>query len=494
MSNKKLERILETGRSSFFGFCQVVTKDEDFKFANFHKFICDRIDEELKRNKDGMRECFSLPPGYGKSTILSQLLPAYLLGLYPDYLVLLISYAGSLSVDNAKKAKAIMEKPVYKLLFPETQIIGTSLKPDYHTSKGGVIRALGRGGTITGRRANFILIDDILSGPEEANSDAIIKKIQEWFPTVARSRLLPGGGICILSTRWTKKDLIGFVTENPKSRWKYVNMECLYSGREPDPIGRKVGEVLWPDFYTKDMVLETQAENPRLFEVVYQGNCVADENTLINADCIAYVDPSDVSPDTYIVMSIDTASRIEVRNDFTVFTISRVSKSLNSVVVMDIIKRKFEFPDLLEFYDDLKSLWKPDLIIVENADCGPQLAQMRKKDEIFLSTTMKQEEKFGLADMLDVKFKFGEVKFLQPLSLKTELLQELNEFPYGTHDDVILSILHFMRWYVSNDPLSIVPKRKASITQDYINKKLKKINNKRYKKKITRLPSRGLLG
>lgn len=497
MPSKKsieFEKVLEKARDDFFTFCQVVTKEDGFIFAPFHKFICDRINKELKYNSDGMRECFSVPPGYGKSTILSQLLPAYLLGKFPAYLILLISYSSTLSVDNAKKAKKIIEKPIYKLIFPETELVGNSLKPDYYTSQDGVIRALGRGGTITGRRANFILIDDILSGPEEANSDAIINKLHEWFPSVARSRLLPGGGICILSTRWTKKDLIGLVTSNKRSRWNYINLECISSGVRKDPLGRKKGEVLWPDFYTEDLVLETKAENERLFEVVYQGNCTAKANTLINTDYIQFAEKTEIPPETYTIFTLDTASKVSIRNDFTVIVIAEVTKDFKNAYITEIIRRKLEFPDLLELYDDLVKLYVPNLVLVENANCGSQLYQMRKESFIYESANIKDKEKGGLAEVLDVKFRYGQIKLMPHIIKDPDIIMEIGEFPYGSHDDVVMALLHFLRWFLDDDLRDMLCAKRINVNIKDLARRVNRLGNKYKKQKLNNKPSRGLIG
>ena len=236
------------------------------------------------------------------------------MGLNPAYKIILISYGSDLSARNARMAKYFMEKPIYKLIFPDSEFIGERDNPPFDTSKLGGVRATGRGGQINGFRADFILIDDILKGPDEAASEAIIRSIQAWYPSVINTRLKPSGGILILSTRWTKKDLIGWLHDK-SPRWNYINLEALCTDKAKDPLKREVGEALWPEYKTLESLLEAKELNPRAFEVVYQGNCTAAENTSIDISRARYVKKINWE-DSYIICAYDTASKTDLDSCF----------------------------------------------------------------------------------------------------------------------------------------------------------------------------------
>ncbi len=448
IKNEKLNKLVTKARVDFFTFCQLICRDEpEFRpFAKFQKLICDRIQNQLNTKIHGIREMFSVPPGYGKSTLLSQLLVAFLLGVNPRYKIILISYGAELSSRNARVAKYFTEKPMYKLIFPDTQVIGDRENPPFDTAQGGGIRATGRGGQINGFRADFILIDDILKGPDEAASDAIIKSIQRWYPTVVNSRLKPSGGILILSTRWTKRDLIGWLYEK-SSRWNYINLEAICTNKEQDAIHREVGEALWPEYKTLESLLEARELNERFFQVVYQGNCTAAENTSIDVSRIRYIDKNTFE-DPYIICSYDTASKTDIENDWTTQTIWEVSRDLKKAMLLDIVRIKVEFPDLLKLFDETNYLYSPSLNLVEDANSGVQLLQMRRKTQLIPSKYMQVDTKLAVADTFNVLLTDGTIKFKKHIAKMKDELIDLDEFPFGSNDDVTLSCLHFIRWFM----------------------------------------------
>lgn len=475
----KLKKIIQAGRSNFFDFCNIVTRDDGLEpFADFQQLICNRIDNQIKTNSLGIREMFSVPPGYGKSTLLSQLLPAYLLGIDPSNKIMLISYGSELSKRNAKMAKAIMQKPIYKLMFPETQILGQNENPPFDTIQGGGMRSMGRGGAITGFRADYILIDDILKGPEEAASESIIHGIYEWYPTVANTRLKPGGGIIILATRWTKKDLIGYLSAQ-SNRWNYVNLEAICTDTEKDPLHRKVGEPLWPSYKPLEDINEIRRLNERAFQVVFQGNCTAAENTAIDKEHISYVSENPYK-DGYTVLSYDTASKVSMNTDYSAICAWSLNRDLTKAVCLEIRREKVEFPELLKIYKDMDYLYRPHLTIIEDANSGVQLIQMNREDNILQSKVFRGlDDKFGMGELLDMAFRNKNVQFLAHLHLQSEILTEINEFPFGVNDDVVLSILHFMRWFLSSDKKDFLKRRSSNFNFTKAAKMAKKIGNKR---------------
>lgn len=365
-------------------------------------------------------------------------------------------------------------------MFPDTQLVGIKDNPPFETTQGGGIRAMGRGGSITGFRADFILIDDILKGPEEAASDAVINGLHEWYPTVPNTRLKPGGGIIILATRWTKRDLIGHLSAQSK-RWHYINLEALCTNKEKDPLHREVGEPLWAAYKPLEDIEEIRGLNERAFQVVFQGNCTAEENTAIKMSNISYVPEDDIGKG-YHVVAFDTASKTSITNDWTVATVWKVSRDLKRAILLDVRREKLEFPDLLALYDDLDRLYKPNLAIIEDANSGMQLIQMRRAENVLESKVFKDlDDKFAMGEVLDVQLSLKAIKFLSHIHTKEDILEELNDFPFGNNDDVPLSMLHFVRWFMMEDAKEYIVKRSASIPIKKLAEKVRKYNRRKSK-------------
>ena len=84
----------------------------------------------------------------------------------------------------------------------------------WSTNKNGEYFAIGVGGTVTGKGADLLIIDDPHSEQEAAlaaNDPSIYDKVYEWYSSGPRQRLQPGGAIVIVMTRWGKRDLTGHI-------------------------------------------------------------------------------------------------------------------------------------------------------------------------------------------------------------------------------------------------------------------------------------------
>lgn len=487
---KKFESLCEKARSNFFVFCQMVTADDDLQpFAKFQKYICDSIQYKLDNEEFGIREMFSVPPGYGKSTLLSQLLVAFLLGLDPEYKIMLISYGSELSNRNGRYAKLIMDKPVYKIIFPETKLVGIKVNPPFDTTAGGGIRCIGRGGAITGFRADFILIDDVLKGPEEAASRSTLKALYDWYPTVVNTRLKPNGGIIILATRWCSNDLIGWLLKL-SSNWNYTNLEAICSNKEKDPLGREVGEALWPEYKSYQSLHEARQLNEELFQIVYQGNCEIEQIKVIRIDRVYYAEKIPWE-DGYTVLCYDTAATRKGYSDYTVVTIWSVSRDLQRAILVDLIRGKYDFPQIIDLHDELDLLHKPNTTIIENKSSGIQLIQMKKEKNktLYPSKAIKSDDKDYFAELFNNYVSYGEIQFLAHLKKNTQLLIELEEFPYSEFDDIVLSILHFVKWFSSKyDAKKTLVSRAIDVDFKDVTRKIQRINKRAQKAKKLSLP------
>lgn len=486
----KFEALCKKARSNFFVFCQMIVAEDDFQpFARFQKYICDSIQYKLDNEDFGIREMFSVPPGYGKSTLLSQLLVAYLLGVDPEYKIMLISYGSELSNRNGRYAKQIMDKPIYKRIFPKTRLIGIRANPPYDTTAGGGIRCIGRGGAITGFRADFILIDDVLKGPEEAASKSTLKSLYDWYPTVVNTRLKPNGGIIILATRWCRDDLIGWLLRL-SGNWNYTNLEAICTNKEKDPLNREIGEALWPEYKSYQSLYEARQLNEDLFQIVYQGNCEVELRKVIKIDRVQYEDKVPWN-DGYTVLCYDTAATRKSWSDYTVVTIWAVSKDLERAILVDLVRGKYDFNDIIKLHDELDYIHKPNTTIIENKSSGVQLIQMKQKQNrsLYASKGINSDLKQDLAELLNNYTSYGQITFLSHLKHNTYLLKELAEFPYGEWDDIVLSILHFIKWFsLKHDAKKTIVSRARQVDFKDLTRKISHLGKKYKRAKKLSLP------
>lgn len=204
--------------------------------------------------KGGARLILTMPARHGKSEFLSVNTPIWFLEKWPDKFVMNISYGSELATDFSLKVRdTFQDTDLHHLL--RTRIRADKKRVDrWLTPAGGGLTAAGIGGPLTGRGADLMLIDDYIKNHEDSLSLAQRKKTWEWFKSTAYTRLEPGASLVILATRWNLKDLIGScLTELPHENWKVINLPAL--AEINDPLGREVGEALWPERYSKEALL-----------------------------------------------------------------------------------------------------------------------------------------------------------------------------------------------------------------------------------------------
>ena len=199
--------------------------------------------------KGGARIIVSVPPRHGKSELLSVWTPIWFLDHWPDKYVLLTSYGSDLAVGFGRRVR--------DTIVDRQDILNVTLRPDSQrvnsfltTGRGGMF-SVGVGGPITGRGGDLFLIDDYVKNAKDANSEGIRKDLFDWFTSTAYTRLEPGASIVILATRWNINDLIGMVKRNPGSN-KWLIIELSAEAEKDDPLGRSIGEPLWPERYSSE--------------------------------------------------------------------------------------------------------------------------------------------------------------------------------------------------------------------------------------------------
>lgn len=214
----------ELARRDFLHYIKYVfPKFQDIAYqGNPEDKVHHRITEALMRVARG--ECKRLmifcPPRLGKSTNGTQYLPSWFLGLNPHLNVIVSSYSSELANDFGRKTKRICESQLFKNVFPNFEFAKDKREwGNRETSKGGGYYSVGVWGSITGKGANILIIDDPVKDREQANSATIQAKVIDWYDSVALTRLQDqDSAIILIMTRWNPNDLGGYL-EREEKHW-----------------------------------------------------------------------------------------------------------------------------------------------------------------------------------------------------------------------------------------------------------------------------------
>ena len=176
----------------------IAAVDPHYKFGAHLK----RLGSLLMQVESGVKDrvAVSMAPRFGKSTMISIYYPAWYLGKHPEHKLIVASHTSDLAVDMARKVRNLMQSDVYKSIFPNVSIAADAKAAGkWNTTKGGEVYAVGVGGSIAGRGADLLIVDDPLSEQDikSGNTDSL-DAVYEYFRAGLRTRLMPGGRICIL--------------------------------------------------------------------------------------------------------------------------------------------------------------------------------------------------------------------------------------------------------------------------------------------------------
>jgi len=245
---------------------------------------------------DISRLLVTMPPQHGKSELISRYFPAWYLGMFPERRVILASYEAGFAATWGRKARDLLEEY-------GPAAFGVAVSPrssaanrwDIAGQEGGMITA-GAGGPITGRGAHIAIIDDPHKGAEDALSALQRAKIDDWYKSVLRTRLRPSGAIVLVQTRWHSDDLAGRrikAMQDGGEKWDVLNLPAL--ALDDDPLGRKPGEALWPEMYSKKNLEETrQTQGSAWFEAMYQQRPLTEQGAMFKRDWFGVVSPDEV--------------------------------------------------------------------------------------------------------------------------------------------------------------------------------------------------------
>jgi phage terminase large subunit-like protein len=324
------------------------------------------------------------------------------------------------------------------------------------TLLGGGIYCAGAGSTITGFRADGVFSDDLITGMEQASSLAQLDKLWNWYISEARSRLKPStetgqareGLEGQIATRWHMQDPIGRVvrlTQDSQEDWKYIRIPML-ADEEPDPVGRKLGERLWKEYFTERMVKDAQ-RSPLIFTTLYQQRPATSEHTWCPPEHLTIVDRVSVPENCRTYIGCDVAQS-DMKGDFTVFVVIKVDAQ-GYWWVVDLLRMRTEetveqFLALCVQYSDpvhrLTYCWVED----DNPSkiwfrmVNTRAAQL-KINAPLLKSKIKNVEKEVRAAPLRSLFMRDLVRIVKG-DWNQALLLEIAEFPGGRHDDMIDAI------------------------------------------------------
>jgi len=394
------------------------------------------------------RLIINMPPRHTKSEFASYLLPAWFLGNAPHKKVIQCSHTAELAVGFGRKVRNLVDTDAYKAIFPDLVLASDSKAAGrWNTNKQGDYFAIGVGGAVTGKGADLLIIDDPHSEQEaalaEVNPD-IYDKTYEWYTSGPRQRLQPGGAIVIVMTRWSKRDLTGQILKDAAvnesiGEWEVIEFPAILPSEKP----------LWPEFWELDELLKVKRDVPNSkWQAQYQQNPVSESAAIVKREWWQEWDSDRAPQCDFILQSWDTAFEKSQRADYSACTTWGVFYHPDSngidqanIILLNAFRDRMEFPTLKQVAIEEYREWDPDSVIIEKKASGaPLIYEMRAMGiPVQEFTPTRGNDKISRLNAVADLFASGRV-WAPATRWAEEVIDEVAEFPAGSHDDYVDSV------------------------------------------------------
>lgn len=272
--------------------------------AAHHRLIMAAVEKCIRKPMG--RLMLFLPPGSAKSTYASVVTPPWAMGKWPGYKVILASYASTPAERASKRCRAIVNSNEYAAIWPNRVMLksGSGAVNEWELTNDSALLAVGVLGAVTSARADLLVIDDPVAGREEANSETVRKKTREAYDDDLLTRLKPNASVILILTRWHPQDLAGSIlpeSYNGESGeilcrdgmvWDVVCLPAK-AERNDDPLGRQVGEYLWPEWFPPAHWAQYE-RNARTWASLYQQRPRPDEGNQFESSWFKWYDEDEV--------------------------------------------------------------------------------------------------------------------------------------------------------------------------------------------------------
>lgn len=447
------------------------------------------------------RLAVSMMPRGGKSRIINEVLPNWLLLKDPNLQIGVATYSDDFAGDWGEQQRD-------RALAHNARCAEDSLSPIMPLPKGGArapravfqvegaegkIRYTGTGGAVTGKTLNVEIGDDLIKNDEEAQSEAVRAKIHRflsntWWTRKTRRMpsplnpepFLPIPIEILVATRWHQRDPIGYACFDEETQellpgWRYINVPALaVGGPDEDPLGREVGEA-HPNAagLTRQQLEERQLSNPGFFAALYQGSPVIEGGNLMSGSFGSFTERPEgwywtaddgercflPREEAIVFASADMAATTKTSADWTVLGVFAYSREHETLLLLDLYRDRITTDRYMEKLLPIIQRYECSVVVVENVTYGQVFAQQLRAKGINVNAEPAVSDKVSRLVTSQQPFRVRSQRLLTPRTAPwlVRLKQEVEVFPNGDHDDQVdmlafagLQLRRFPKYVVNN--------------------------------------------
>lgn len=455
----KRELEIRKARQSYLEYVKFT--NQGYKESKFHNYLCTEIQKFIEKVDSDAFDILllSVPPQFGKSTTVTETLPAYYLGKNPDKKIIICGYNEDFAIRFGRRNKEKIEE-FNQILFPECILADAPRSNvEFETTKKG--RCISRGilSGLTGNTADLFIIDDPIKNRQEADSETTRNTIWNEYLNSVRTRIKPGGKLIVIQTRWHEEDLYGMIAKTEKKA-TIINIPCECDS-EDDVLGRQIGDSLCPEIGRGNSWLQefkrayVGNEGSRAWNALYQGRPTALEGNLIKKEWWRFYEelPYDIP---YKIISVDAAFKDSENNDYV--AIQKWGKKDSKMYLIDAIKKHLNFVDTLAAIRAMKNE-DPEIlfILIEDKANGSALINVLSGEMEGVIPVKPEGGKVSRVNAVSPAIERGDVYLPKFASFVDDYINEFSAFPNGAHDDQVDSTSQALNRMIFVDADVIAP-------------------------------------
>lgn len=407
------------------------------------------------------------PPGSAKSTYACVVGTTWAMGAFPGLRVLMASYAGRPIIRHSKRARQIVASREYAAIWPDgslspgsapppsaTLCSGSNAADEWELGNGSGLFAAGLLGGITSSRCDLGILDDPVAGREEAESPTMPAKTRAAYDDDFLSRLKPNASVIQIMTRWAVNDLAGSILPEDYAgqsglircrdglEWEVLCIPAR-AEREDDPLGRQIGEYLWPEWFPREHWVQFE-NKPRTWASLFQQRPKADTGNQFEKDWFEWYDEDEAPEGLTLYGGSDYAVKAkEVVSDDPDFTEHYIAGMCadGNLWVRDGWFGQVLLDEAVAAEIALNKRWKPDTTFGESGVIEHAVKPYRRVEQNRAKRWTPREwlpsivDKVARASPLRALAKEHRVFLPRGRPWAERLVNLLCDFPTGAHDD-----------------------------------------------------------
>lgn len=332
---------------------------KSFKFTRLQRFVGKWVDSIVRRDGklNGGRGALSQPPQTGKTNTVTREYLSFIMGAIPGIQIAVTGHSTNLLFRFSNWIRDRVNTPLWTQLFDAKIKDGEDRVSEWAMDNGSRVMFRTVGQPLTGSHVDVLVIDDVYSGREQAEMPTQRERVKEWYMANCLTRISPNGSIICVNTRWHKEDLIGYLSSedyvesvldgggSSKDLFKVINLPALCEDERTDPLGRKVGESIFPEYKSAAWFKRIRAQiDAYEWRTQYQGDPQIRTESDIDLKKIRYITMADVPEGIERLRGWDLAVSEEQMSDFTAGPLIAYDDETDTLYLLDMCRNKLSWP------------------------------------------------------------------------------------------------------------------------------------------------------